>query len=305
MRRKDDIFDSNAERQLYATLASNWSPEYDIIPQLPLSKIVKVEPGELSSKELEYFYKANLDLTLCKNNRPLLTVEFDGIGRGFSKAGEYIQLQPTPDRYRKLKMDFKLRIAKTVSYPLAVVSFEETMLLDETDAFTILDGIVGQFLSWRAVPKYIDELLEGGDQEELERMSPWERDEYYQDLVLQAEVLSDMGNDPIFRKSAEYQRLCSQFGVVRFGYELLHDPETPSLSGIPPLVDPVELQARTSAINRAECIGCRWWVETPNRNVAKTIWLRNFEVIGVSPLSVAINLAGYVTFKAAYQSLLD
>ena len=74
--------------------------------------------------------KTSIDYTLCtKDGQPILSIEFDGLGEGFSRQGEYHQQTATVDPYRKLKMDFKLRIARNEAYPFFVVSFEESVVL--------------------------------------------------------------------------------------------------------------------------------------------------------------------------------
>jgi len=46
---------------------------------------------DLKEKENNYLLKTNLDYTLCKGDRPLLSIEFNGVSLGFSRYGEYVQ----------------------------------------------------------------------------------------------------------------------------------------------------------------------------------------------------------------------
>ena len=56
------------------------------------------------------FFKTNVDYVLCtKEGRPLLAIDFDGLGRGFDRYGTYVNVVETDDKYRKLKFDLKLK----------------------------------------------------------------------------------------------------------------------------------------------------------------------------------------------------
>lgn len=131
-------------------------------PQLPFAKLVRVEPGdELTTGERSTYFATNVDYTFCDlRDRPLFSIEFDGIGGGFSRAGKYEQGRPTPDPHRKLKMDFKLPVARQVLYPLVVVSFPELEELDADASLTILDGIVARLVTKHEEAQLIDRMVE-------------------------------------------------------------------------------------------------------------------------------------------------
>ena len=127
MRISKSIFDSNAEREAFLALESRWSPKVRPYPQLPLAKLIKLDKDDqLTPGQRQYFFATNVDYTFCVDGgQPLFSVEFDGIGGGYSSNGKYHQARSTVDPYRRLKMDFKLRVSREVGYPLVVVSFDQ------------------------------------------------------------------------------------------------------------------------------------------------------------------------------------
>src|SRR5262249_8879681 len=148
----------------------------------------------LRPNEVRFFYATNVDYTFADlRDRPLFSVEFDGIGGGYSRDGEYVALRETEDPNRPWKMAFKLQAAKKAAYPLIVVSFEEVKGLDDDETLTILDGIIGQFLARREFPVVARELLEG----ERERFPAPQLDPPFQplpdeqDLAIQAELMAE------------------------------------------------------------------------------------------------------------------
>ena len=133
MKIRKSIFGSKSEYGLFRTLQNRWSKNFDLWPSLPFSNIVELDKYEpsLSSKEREFFYNTNIDYTLCtKDGSPVLSIEFDGLGKGFSRNGEYIQIEESLDPYRKLKFDLKITIANKLDYPFYVIAFEESEVLE-------------------------------------------------------------------------------------------------------------------------------------------------------------------------------
>ncbi len=296
MKLRNTIFGSKSEAKVFHALKSRWSPKLTLYPQLPLASIIEIGPQELSPKERDYFYKANIDYTFCQpNGRPILSIEFDGIGGGFSRGGTYIPKRETDDPYRKLKMDLKLKLANAVSYPLVVVSYEERESLDEEESLTILDGIIGQFLAHREFRRRINEMVEDSARE-IDQLRAWERHEYIQDLVIQAEVEAELKMDPVTIKAAEYERFAFEQGVNSWSHRYLNDPPLPDIKG---LHDVEGLRARAEAMKHTIRVGCQVVISEPIP-VIQAVWVRNFEGYGVSPLIVAQNVARYLAFKRAY-----
>ena len=79
-------------RELYRTLRTNW-PRWAIYPQLPFQAIIDFESSpSLSEKERAFLRHTSVDYTFCgKEDRPILSIEFDGLGDGFSRHAEYVQ----------------------------------------------------------------------------------------------------------------------------------------------------------------------------------------------------------------------
>jgi hypothetical protein len=300
MRVSTSIFDSKAEREAFLALESRWSPRIRPYPQLPLAKLVKLDAGDkLTGGQRRFFYATNVDYTFCVDDgRPLFSVEFDGIGGGYSSNGKYRQARSTDDPHRQLKMDFKLRVSNQVGYPLVVVSFDELQALDGKESLTILDGIVAQFVTRREEDALFKELVD--DQADMiEQLAGSERDEYMEDLVLQAGVLAELEHDPIVIARMEAQQEAGRFDLSRHRKEWVFDPPLPDLSGgWPPSVESFE--ARIDGWAKAERVGVRAEVPTPLGTVVKTVWLRNVgHGSGLTPHLIAEEVALMLAFRSA------
>lgn len=302
MRLRKTVFDSKSERRAFTALIGRWSKIVDLYPQLPLAKIIELGPTELEAwptSELRYFHATNIDYTLCDRTTgaPILSIEFDGIGGGYSRDGRYVAKRPTPDRRRQWKLDTKLRLARAVSYPLIVVSFEEVDTLSEEDETTILDGFIGRLLVSQALPGVVETLVEEArvDGDELDQ-------ETAQDIVLQAEVLTNMEHDPLAQRAMEAQWLGDTAGVSSHRIEYLTDPpapDVPEFSAAPDI-----LAARVRAFENAERMGCRVVVETPLGTIERVTWVRNIGTEwGISPTTVAQNISLLVAFRSAHALL--
>src|ERR1043166_5671135 len=63
---------------------------------------------------------------------PLLAIEFDGLGHGFSRHGRYFQRVPTPrDKRRAWKLNLKARVANEAAFPFVILSYDEKEVLEE------------------------------------------------------------------------------------------------------------------------------------------------------------------------------
>jgi len=299
------VFDSKAEEKVFRSLQSRWSSELVLYPSLPLAKLICLEEDDrLPVSEQRFFYQTNVDYTFCTpGGRPLFSVEFDGLGGGFSKVGVYIPHRTTQDRNRTWKLDTKLRFAAAVHYPLMVVSFEEARSFDD-ESMNILDGIIGQFLAKRKLDDYIEIDSEVWDEYEgLGEYGEWARDELIQDAVLGAEVQSKLENDPLARRAAQEHAALPGNGGYRT--EWLYDPPLPDAVPLHELLgsaDPyiASLKARIAAWQQAIRVGCRVTVNTASGSVVQTVWARNVgHELGVSPEVVVENAAKYLAFKRA------
>ena len=292
MKLRNTIFDSKSEIEAFHCLQTRWSPKLNLYPSLPFSKIVDVKPEELTTKEKEYFYKTNVDYTFCyPNGQPILSIEFDGIGGGFSRNGVYIQQRETVDPYRKLKLDFKLKVAKTVVYPLIVISYEETTPIHEKDSLLIVDGIIGQYLSKEKFMLHVNEIQKDPD---IAVKNNWE----IKDILLDAEIDSELKSDPIAKKAWLYQGQCLLMDVGSFSITPMHES---SLSNVKDFFDFKGVRTRAEALKNTTRVGCR--IEIQSLSIVETVWIRNFEGFGIFPYSIAENIARYLAFRRAYSIL--
>jgi hypothetical protein len=302
---KRSVFGSRGEKELFTSLHSHWGSRFDLWPSLPLAQIIDIKSagGYLKGKERDFFLKTNVDYTLCtKNGRPILSVEFDGLGKGFSRRGEYLQQEPTIDPHRKLKLDLKLRVAKKEEYPFFVVSFEESKVLDQDTNLTIVDGIIGQVLAKQELQESLKTLYDD-HRERIESLPLGSRHDYIQELVLDAETLAELEWDPIAIAAAKCSYEAFEKGIVKsYRTEYLNDPELPDGD---PFTDIAVIEKRIAAMQNAIRVGCRIIADTPKVAIIETVWLRNFEETAVSPLHIAVNIAELLVFKRALDLATD
>lgn len=299
MRVSTSIFDSEAEREAFLALESRWSPKIRPYPQLPLAKLVKLDASDkLTAGQRRFFYATNVDYTFCVDDgQPLFSVEFDGIGGGYSSGGKYRQARATDDPHRQLKMDFKLDVSDQVGYPLVVVSFDELQALDGKESLTILDGIVAQFVTRREEDALFKELVDD-HADTIGQLAGSECDEYMEDLVLQAGVLAELEHDPIAIARMEAQQEAARFDLNGYGTKWVFDPPLPDLSSWPPPIE--SMKERIDGWAKAQRMGVRAEVPTPLGAVVKTVWLRNIgHGSGLTPHLIAEEIALMLAFRSA------
>lgn len=303
MKIRQSVFGSRSERFLYKALKTRWGKRFNLFPSLPFPNIIDIEAGEVTEKEWQFLLKTSVDFTLCEKegDKPLLSIEFDGLGHGFSRKGKYIQFVPTEDAYRKLKLDLKLRIAWEVGYPFFVVSYEESLPFGWEMDLTIVDGIIGRVLARRHFLEVMNEM----SQEELEEHikilasiypeGSRDRDGYIQDIVVGEEVQAELLWDPIAKEASKLQEQLLQRHVIKsWSYRFVEEPPVP----IPPdFFDTEALKKRIEAINYAVRVGCVYSIATSFGEVEKTAWVRNIEGFGVSPLTISENIAELLALK--------
>ncbi|MBN1227636.1 MAG: hypothetical protein JXA79_11645 [Deltaproteobacteria bacterium] len=103
----------------------------------------------IQDKAKDYLLKTEFDFVVCNHfGVPILAVEFDGLGHGFSHDGAYVQITDTKDPYRKLKLDTKISACEECGLPVIVVSYPEAEKSFNPDCqITVLDAIIGEVLS--------------------------------------------------------------------------------------------------------------------------------------------------------------
>ena len=254
MKIRDTVFGSQSECGIYEALKWQWK-DYDIYPNLPFLNIIEtgeadIKARTLNQREWDFLLKTSVDFTLCERptHRPLLSIEFDGLGHGFShfppsfQPPDYVQTLPAKDPYRKLKLDLKLRLCYQIIYPYFVVSYEEAYPFEEDLGFSILDGIIGWILS----RKRFEELLytrktdlEEEPYENYEKMKKlyecasgkeYTYNDYIQDWAAGLEVEAELESDPICREIAIIKGKLWEQGILKGrGWTVLEEPPAPAL----------------------------------------------------------------------------
>jgi hypothetical protein len=279
MQVRASIFDSQTEREVFQELDSRLNPRLRLMAQMPLRSLITVDDETkrtMKERHWRYFLMAAVDYTFVyPDGGPLLSIEFDGIGGGYSRGRHYIPSRSTPDTRREWKMNFKLRAAARAHYPLFVISGEEVAHLDKAASLTIVDGIVGQVFSRREEGRLFQEMLDA-NQALIETMEPAQAHEHVQDLLLQAGVVSDLEFDPLTTAIAEETQRCHDrfgFGFGGFHRPWLYDPPIPNPGGAPTEGQVIH---RLRAIATARRVGAHVGVAVgDDRYVDATVWMRN------------------------------
>lgn len=293
---RSSIYDSKSEKGVFERLKSTWSPHLELYPELPLAKILSLEESDrLTESERRFFYSTNVDFTFCEpGGKPFLSVEYDGLGGGFSRGWTYVAERRTIDENRGWKLNFKLGCARDAFYPLIVLSADETEPLAEDDSLSLLDGIVGSCLANRRMHDILDELVKDS-REELDSLTGWEKDELCQDLVLQAEVAAKMQYDIMSMETSKLQLLVQG---SKWGSHPLREPE-----GTYPtdMLDANGLKKSIGDQQAAERVGTRVNVDLPNGvTILRTVWMRNFGWdAGFMPETITRQAAEYLAFRQA------
>jgi hypothetical protein len=301
MRIRKSVFGSASERSLYKALATRWSDKLHIFPCLPFLNVVQIAASELPRNEWDYLLKTSVDYTLCDvSDQPLLSIEFDGLGEGFSRQGEYVpRWISSKDPNREWKLNLKLRLCEQVGYPLFVISYEEATPIGPGLNLAIVDGIIGRFLAHVNVVPRVNELLQEHE-DIIADLPPHEAHDYVDDLLLDAEVEMDFTWNPISRKLAELQDIGYRRGMRGEGFRWLDD------SGVPPADhfwrtgDVRDLKKRAEALNKANRIGCEATVETPEGPVTEVAWMRNISGV-IWPGTIIEGIARLLAWKRALE----
>jgi hypothetical protein len=258
--------------------------------QQPLSKLVKLEPSDqLTQAERGYFYKANVDYTFCdRAGQPLLSVEFDGIGGGYSRNGIYVPERVTSDRQRPWKLNFKLRVTREAGYPLIVVSFDETEALTEDDSLTALDAIVGRFLADHFYEQRMVRLVR--DLGWPSEQAMWDDEYAFQDLAW-AMVDADREYDPVSRAGDLLELELNERGIY-WGHL-----STAQLYKADGSEEPIETTDR-EVLARAALVGARATLLYEDGVITETVWLRNVgsEFGSLVPIA-ATRIASYLALR--------
>lgn len=289
---RDSIFGSMGEARGFRSIEHTWGKKYRLCPQIPMSALFTPNPRWRGTAN--YFFKTSMDYVLCTNEgRPLLAIDFDGMGRGFDRDGEYVQIEATTDRYRKSKFDFKLRYAVENGFPYHIVASEEFKFLGDGIELTLVDGIIGSVLSRRSFAERAPAFLEE-HAEDIASQSAWYKSEYIQDLLTELEFDCDWQNNPITRKSWEaFGRVRDIVGNFGWSERPFSEPECPSFDW-PPWNDLERFKARTDALKKVSAWGCVVTIrDTPVGEVSEVVKIRNV----ANAYSLVVEIARWMTWN--------
>ena len=273
---RDSIFGSKSEARGFHLIEHTWGDRYRLCAQFPWSALF--EPASNRRDTSNLFFKTSVDYVLCtREGRPLLAIDFDGWGGGFDRAGEYVQVEATPDRNRKAKFDFKLRYAKTNDFPYHIIASEEFRALDDGLELTVVDGIIGSVIAKKSflerAPAFLEEHAD-----EIEHIPCADQSDYIQDLATSLEVDCDVEHNPIIHKTFEVMdRVREIAGSMPScsGYRTFEEPALPTFEW-PPWEHLEAFQRRAEALHRVEWWGCIAILEdTPVGEVSEVVKVRN------------------------------
>jgi len=310
---KESIFGSRAEKKLYEKIDSHWNSKgFEVYPNLPFANVIDFSEMELSKKKLDFLYKTSIDYTLCIENKPILTIDFDGLGEGFSKHGKYIQKKRIEEApFRKLKFDLKLKICKQVNYPYFIVSYDEAEYLDSEIPLTIVDGIIGQNLANKWFKNKIKEEI-SSQQEYIDGLEDEWINEYIQNLVTDVEVDSSYMWNPIVIKAGDYANLALKLNLVNgmwFSDETLCYPELPHddidwsdimLKGSNSNFHDMVVERMEAMLNITK-YGCKYTLNSIYGDIVEICWMNNIEDFGVSAITLIQEIAELLAYKKLFK----
>ena len=217
------LFDSKTERHLYRSLTSSWGTRVSIYPQIPVRKVLgydSLEKLPLSQRQKDCLLRTEFDFVVCGKTTdiPIVAVEFDGIGGGFAKDGQYItNITPLNDPYRKRKIEAKLAACELLLFPLVIMSWEDIEpLTDASDSLTILDGIIGYILSLRQRHEKVAQRM--ADLKRADERGPTGNE--VGALLDEIAFESDLETVPLAKAVVELQKRLPKYGV---GTKILRD----------------------------------------------------------------------------------
>ena len=274
---RDSIFGSRGEEDGFRSIEHSWGADYALYPQFPLSALIAPD-CKLPKDEWDLFLKTSIDYVLAtKEGHPILAIDFDGMGGGFDRDGEYVQVRATRDPNRKRKFDWKLSFAEQNGFPYHIVSSREFSHLGQGIELTVVDGIIGAVIANKSflesAPSFLEEHADA-----IEDQVDWYKSEFIQDLLMGLEIECEAENSKIWRKKCEVMaQIDSIAGPPSYGteYFTFEEPECPSVEW-PPWENMEAFQRRVEAFKRVEVWGCTVTLShTPIGEVSATVKVRN------------------------------
>jgi hypothetical protein len=297
------IFDSKSEREVFQAIAGSWEPTYRVYPHVPYANLIELDQHKLDAVELTFLHKTTVDfvLTGCIGE-PMLGIEFDGLGKGYSRDGEYVGFVETArDRSRPWKLGLKTSVANEAGFPFIVVSYDEKAEVDPDKDLIILHGIIGSFLSSTHLGPRLAELVRENE-DELEDMSSHDAHDKIQDMVIAAEIDLDMEWNPISRRAVELQSELHRIDPsARWGYSYLELPPRPAACS--PWLADFRADAFRAWWDSIERVGCEYRVTTRSGAVTRAVWVRNYQGLYLTPFGMLEELAQVVALNEAIAAL--
>ena len=274
---RDSIFGSKREEEGFRSIEHSWGADYALHPQFPLSALLTPD-CKLPEDEWDLFLKTSIDYVLAtKEGLPILAIDFDGMGGGFDRDGEYVQVRATQDPNRKRKFDWKLSFAEQNGFPYHIVSSGEFRHLGRGIELTVVDGIIGSVIANKKIlesaPSFLEEHANA-----IEDQPDWYKSEFIQDLLMGLEIECEAEHSKIWRKKCEVMaQIVSITGTMSYPhrYFTFEEPECPSVEW-PPWENSEAFQRRVEAFKRVEVWGCTVTIsDTPIGEVSATVRVRN------------------------------
>jgi hypothetical protein len=296
MKKSQIIFGSNSELRAFEAIDRHLPDGWRLYGNTPLSQVVEIRREELTQKKWAFYLKASVDFVLTNvRHEPVLAIEFDGLGDGYTSGKKYVlDRQVEDDPYRELKTTFKIEACYAVGLPLIVISFEEIKGVGSDDVLSLVNSMIGMHI---ASHEYRD-TIEQWDREGRGRGKTFEQ-LLWDDSRLRTQL--GFKNDPFLSK-------------LEAGWDEFQDlGATWSMSS---LSRPDQLTALREQ-RPFDAVGCRYILKGGKLSVPvmMTVWVRNFagsemgasldpEFIpshGINPLKVAENVAWYLGQKKAME----
>ena len=232
----------------------------------------------------------------------MLGIEFDGLGRGYSRGGQYIGFVETPrDRQRPWKLGLKTWVANEARFPFIVVSYDEKSVLDSDKDLIVLHGIIGSFLSSRHLGARLAELV-SENEDRLAEMSPADARDEIQDMVIAAEIDLDMEWNPVTRRGVELQTEIHRIDPsAQWHYSYLESPSRPA--NCDPWLKGFQPDTFKQWWDNIERIGCEYIVTTCRGVIARAVWVRNYDGVDLTPFGMLDELAQVVALNEALSLL--